>query len=154
MNALMLAVFPNHEAAELVRVELFTDGFPTDRLDVTSVSDEGPARVEPDATQHHRLLTYFQSLFSRPGEQELAEDLVAQVEEGAATLTIHPRGDIEIRRATEIVTRARPLVFESRDLDSQTFEYAASSQDQAVAGKVVKAVTGRDAESVGLSRKP
>lgn len=154
MNALMLALFRDHQAAETVRVALFRDGFPTDRLSVTSQVDEGPAGVEPDETQHHRLLTYFQSLFSLPGEQELAEQLTAQVEQGAAALTIHPRGDIETVRATELVRRANPVIFETRDLDSQAFERAASSSNQAMAGKVVKAITGLDAKSVGLSRRP
>lgn len=154
MNALMLALFPDHEAAEAVRVALFRDGFPTDRLNVTSRIDEGSARVGPDVTQHHRLLTYFQSLFSLPGEQELAEHLTAQVEEGAAALTIHPRGDIEIVRATELVRHAHPVIFETRDLDSQAFERAASPSQRALAGKVVEAITGFDLESVGLSRRP
>ncbi len=154
MNALMLAVFRDHQTAEAVRVALFRDGFPTDRLSVTSQVDEGPARVQPDETQHHRLLTYFQSLFSLPGEQELAEQLTSLVEEGAAALTIHPRGVIETARATELVKRANPVIFEARDLDTQTFERAASPSDQAMAGKVLKAVIGLDAESVGLSRRP
>jgi hypothetical protein len=142
MYAVMLAVFPNHQAAEAARVALFTDGFPTDRLGVTSTVDEGPARVEPAANRHDRLVTYYQTLFQRPGDQQLAESIVAQVEEGAATLTVHPRGDRETARANEIVTRARPLIFESRDLDKPPFEFAASPEDQSVVGKVVEAVTG------------
>ena len=46
MYAVMVAVFRTHQAADAVRVALFQDGFPTDRLAVTSILDEGPAGVE------------------------------------------------------------------------------------------------------------
>lgn len=154
MKAFMLAVFPNHAAAEAVRVALFTDGFPTDRLDVTSLTDEGPALVAPNESRHGRLQAYFESLFDDEDAPRLAAELAGQVEEGAAALTVHPRGDIEIARATEIVTRARPVLFETRDLDKQTFERAASPSNQSIVGQTIKVVTGLDAESVGLSRKP
>ena len=37
MSAVLLAVFNDYETADRVRLELFRDGFPTDRVDLTAV---------------------------------------------------------------------------------------------------------------------
>jgi len=48
MSAVLLAVFNDYEAAERMRVTLFRDGFPTDRVHLTcAVSWAAPASSQP-----------------------------------------------------------------------------------------------------------
>ena len=49
MSAVLLAVFNDYETADRVRLELFRDGFPTDRVDLTAVCDLGRAACQPAA---------------------------------------------------------------------------------------------------------
>ena len=43
MSAVLLAVFNDYEAAERVRLTLFRDGFPTDRVELTATCELGRA---------------------------------------------------------------------------------------------------------------
>ena len=49
MGAVLLAVFKNHASAERVRSGLIRDGFPTDRVELTSQAEPGQAGIEPAA---------------------------------------------------------------------------------------------------------
>jgi len=56
-----------------------------------------------------------------------ADALAARVEEGqAATIAVHPRGAIETARAAEILQDEGAVEVVAHDLESQTFERAAS----------------------------
>lgn len=51
MRAVVAALFPSHEDAEGVRTRLVADGFPTDRVDLTSRE----TRTEPAPERGRRL---------------------------------------------------------------------------------------------------
>src|SRR5712691_5237456 len=95
MSAVLLAVFNDYEAAERMRVTLFRDGFPTDRVHLTCSRDLGCAGVEPAASPHAKCLQYFRTLLKREDEKELPEILAQRIDNGAATITVLPRGAVE-----------------------------------------------------------
>jgi hypothetical protein len=54
------------------------------------------------------------------------EHLACCLDEGAAAITVHPRGPIETLRATEILTRAHPSEVVQHGMTDQRFEHAAA----------------------------
>jgi hypothetical protein len=120
MSEVLLGVFAEYKAAERVRVELVRDGFPTDRVELTAGCELGRAGLEPANSPHGRLVQYFRVLFTFEDEQRYAEPLAERVDNGAATITVHPRGSIEIARATQILLNARAEQLLSHDLANQT----------------------------------
>ena len=130
MSAVLLAVFNDYDAADRVRVDLVRDGFPTDRIDVTACCDPGRAGLEPANTLHDKFVQYFRTLFSREDERPCADVLADRVDQGVATITIHPRGARETERATRILENAAALDILRHDLQSQKWEHAAASNDQ------------------------
>jgi hypothetical protein len=126
MSAVLVAVFDEYEAAERMRVALVRDGFPTDRVELTAGCEPGRAGLEPAATPHKRFLQYFRVLFSLEEERRQAEQLAELVSSGAATITVHPRGGMEITRAIQILAGAYPLQLLSHDLAKQTPNGAAA----------------------------
>ena len=47
MSAVLLAVFGQYGDADRVRTKLVSDGFPTDRVELTSSAEPGRAGVQP-----------------------------------------------------------------------------------------------------------
>jgi len=129
MSAVMTAIFDDCGAAEQVLVELFRDGFPTDRVDLTSDGEPGRARLAPATCAHDRFVRHFRAIFASEGEQPLAERFAEQIEHGGAAVTVHPRGALETMRAHVILVRAHPLELFEHDLANQTFEHAASIRE-------------------------
>ncbi len=99
----MLALYADHQTAEQVRTHLFADGFPTDRVEVTSLRDLGQAGAFPHRDAREALEKYFTVLFDEASDRELAGRVTSSVEEGKASVTVHPRGEVEIERAREIL---------------------------------------------------
>lgn len=130
MSAVMTAMFNDHGAAERVLVELFRDGFPTDRVDLTSGGDPGRAGLAPAPCPHDRFVRHFRAMFSRQDEQPLAERFAEKIEQGGAAVTVHPRGAFETMRAHAILERARPLELVEHDLANQALEHAASLHER------------------------
>jgi hypothetical protein len=126
MSALILAVFNDYETAERVRVTLVRDGFPTDRVDVTAPCDLGRAGCEPADSCHGKCVQYFRTLLRNKGEEHYPEMLAQRIDNGAATVTVQPRGQIETVRATEILQEAHPVDVVAHDLAKQGWEHAAS----------------------------
>jgi hypothetical protein len=126
MSAVLVAAFNEYEIASRVRIELFRDGFPTDRVEVTACCDMGRAGMVPAKSQHDQFVGYFRTLLSRDDEQQCAQTLAERVESGGATVTVHPRGTVETARATEILAAAHPLQMAEHDLANQPWEQAAS----------------------------
>ena len=113
MSAVLLAVYNHHEVAQRVRVVLIRDGFPTDRVDLTASDDLGRAGLGPAHSSYDKCVQYFRMLLSRPDERHYPEILARRVANGAATITVHPRGVTETARAKEILQHAEPMeVFE------------------------------------------
>jgi hypothetical protein len=120
MSAVLLAVFNEYKVAESVRVELVRDGFPTDRVELTAGCEPGRAGLEPADSLHGKFAQYFRVLFTFEDERHHAEQLAECVDNGAATITVHPRGPVESARATQILLNARAVQLISHDLENQT----------------------------------
>ncbi len=130
MSALVVALYDNHAAADRVRTRLVSEGFPTDRVQLTSMSEPGQAAVVgPSDELEKQLEEYFSGLFV--GEEELPHVhlFVDGVQEGHAALTVHPRGEVETTRALEIMEQAQPLEICDHDLQDQSMERAASGRN-------------------------
>lgn len=129
MSAVLLAVFNEYGAADRVRTRLVSDGFPTDRVELTAAAEPGRAGLDPAASSRTRFLQYFRTLMHEPDEQPFVEALATRVEAGAVTIVVHPRGAIETERATEILEDAGAVEVVAHDLASQSFEHAAARTD-------------------------
>jgi len=120
MSAVLLGVFAEYKAAERVRVELVRDGFPTDRVELTAGCELGRAGLEPANSPHGKLVQYFRVLFTFEDERHHAEQRAERVDNGAATITVRPRGSMELARATQIFLNSRAEQLLSHDLANQT----------------------------------
>jgi hypothetical protein len=129
MSAVLLAVFNEYAVAERVRTKLVFDGFPTDRVELTASCEPGRAGLHPATSARAKFLQYFRTLLSEDDEWPYVELLAARVEDGAVTIAVHPRGAIETARAAEILETEGAVEVVGHDLESQTFEYAASPGD-------------------------
>jgi hypothetical protein len=127
MSAVLLAVFGQYGDADRVRTKLVGDGFPTDRVELTSLDEPGRAGVQPAASRRVKFAQYFRTLLTEEDERAFADALAARVEEGtAATIAVHPRGAIETARAAAILQDEGAVEVVAHDLESQAFEHAAS----------------------------
>jgi len=126
MSAVILAVFSEYAAADRVRTRLVADGFPTDRVELTSSVEPGRAGLQPAPSSRAKFVQYFRTLLSKEDERPFVEGLAARVEGGAATITVHPRGAIETERAAEILEHEGAVEVVGHDLEHQSFEHAAS----------------------------
>ena len=129
MSAVLLAVFNEYGAADRVRTRLVSDGFPTDRVELTAAADPGRAGLDPATSSRTRFLQYFRTLMYEADEQPFVEALATRVEAGAVTIVVHPRGAIETERATEILEDAGAVEVVAHDLGNQSFEHAAARTD-------------------------
>lgn len=126
MSAVLLAVFSDLDTAERARLALFRDGFPTDRIELTARGEPGRAGREPGPLLHDRLAQYFRTLFAHADGAQHAHRLAERIEGGAAAITVLPRGDIEVRRAAQLLGVARPEELLDRGLDDRSWEFAAA----------------------------
>jgi hypothetical protein len=129
MSAVILAVFADYETAEQVRVMLVRDGFPTDRVELTASRDLGRAGLEPAESRHGKCVQYFGTLLAREDERHYPQMLAQRVENGAATIAVHPRGALETARATEILQQAHPADVFGHDLAKHGWEHAAAKHE-------------------------
>ncbi|HYK25287.1 MAG TPA: hypothetical protein VEV18_03440 [Steroidobacteraceae bacterium] len=129
MSAVMTAMFNDCGAAQQVLLELIRDGFPTDRVDLTSDGEPGRAGLAPAQSTHDRFVRHFRAIFTAQEEQPLAERLAEGIEHGAAAVTVHPRGAHETMRAHVILVRAHPVELVEHDMANQSFEHAASLRE-------------------------
>ena len=127
MSAVLLAVFNDYDAADRIRTELVRDGFPTDRVELTAVCEPGRAGLQPAESSHDRFMQYYRTLFKSEEDFLYVEALTQRVDCGAATVTVHPRGDIETNRASKILESGSPAEVTHRDLGNQGLERAAAS---------------------------
>lgn len=142
MSAVLAALFSSHEVAVGVRTRLVTDGFPTDRVELTSRMEAHQAKLVPAESMTEKLILHFQQLFPAKEDAEATRALCDGVTQGGAVIAVHPRGEIETQRAMEILEDAGPRELRSTDLDNQTMEHAASRSNDTVIPNVRKILLG------------
>jgi hypothetical protein len=131
MSALVVALFDNHAAAARARTRLVREGFPRDRVQLTSQAEPGPAAVVGAAHDlESQLEEYFGALFDRIDELPNVHFFVDGVQQGYAALTVHPRGEVETNRALEIMEQSQALEICDHDLEDQEMEHAGSGHDE------------------------
>jgi uncharacterized membrane protein len=136
MSTVLLALFDDYEIAERVREVLVQDGFPTDRVEVTASCEMGRASLQPADSPHGKCVQYFRALFESEADRDYPEMLAQRIENGAAAVTVLPRGAIETARATQIIQHAHPADVLGRDLTEHGWEHAAARRDSAWAQHV------------------
>lgn len=138
MAAILVALYDNHPKAERARTELVQDGFPTDRVELTSTSQPGTAGLIAAETESERFRRYFGTLFDEARHRGCAEYLARRVGAGAAVVTVHPRGEREITRAIQILDRHEPLEIDREHLDETLLEQAASPSTRSVVVQLIE----------------
>lgn len=129
MSAVLLGVFEDPAVASRVRIDLVRDGFPTDRVELTAAGDLGRAGLQPAASAHECFIKYFGSVLGRDGALH-AERLTRRLDQGAAAITVHPRGRTETARARELLLGAGVSELVEHDLGNQRLERAAAAEDK------------------------
>ncbi len=112
MTPVIVAIYDDYGIADRVRTQLVADGFPTDRVEVTSRLETGQADAEPGARFADRVANYFHTVFDQQDEQAQAEDFTDRVVKGGSAVTVHPRADYEIASARRILGENRPVKLE------------------------------------------
>ena len=140
MATVLVAIYQDFSTAERVRTELVGDGFPTDRVELTSKQEPGQAGNMPGDSPIDRFRKYFDTLFDQDGEGVVSfgDSFARHIADGATAITVHPRGEVEIDRATHILERHRPMELERQGLDETTYERAATEKEGTVVGRVLR----------------
>ena len=137
MSAMLAALFKDHATAERVRTALVSDGFPTDRVQLTSEVEPGQVSLMPRGDKSQQLQDYFKQFFTDSNERTQLQTFVEGVQQGNAAVIVHPRGDIETRTAVDVLSSSEPLHLCEHDLANQTMEKAASPASSTVVGHFV-----------------
>lgn len=113
MTPVIVALFDDYGIADRVRTELVADGFPTDRVELTSLLETGQADAEPGDAFIARVSNYFHTLLDQDEQHNgEADDLARRVHSGNSAIAIHPRTDDEIDSARMILHRNGPVAVE------------------------------------------
>jgi hypothetical protein len=138
MAAVLIALYDDHATAERVRTELVSDGFPTDRVELTSLREPGAAGALPGDSLPQKLVQYFQTLFEEAEQPSRGPQFFAErVRHGGSTITVHPRGEVETSRACEILKRSSPAELVAHGMEDQTFERAAADRNSTVVERIL-----------------
>jgi len=137
MSALVAALYESHAVAEQVRTALVNEGFPTDRVELSSGREPGQAALGPGADREEQLYDYFGQFFDQDDEASDVRRFAEGVSRGQASLVVHPRGDIETRRALDILQASHPVELREHDLEKQSMERAASPKSAALVEKLI-----------------
>jgi hypothetical protein len=137
MSALIAALYKDHATANRVRTSLVSGGFATDRVQLTSCDELGPAGVTPANDTTSQLEEFFAQAFPDPDEASGIREFVDSVKQGHAALVVHPRGEVETKQALDILSAARPLKVREHDLANQSMERAASHSGETMVGTIV-----------------
>jgi len=137
MSALVAALYRNHAQAEDIRTQLVTLGFATDRVQLTSREELGPAGLTPADDTVTQLRQYFAQVFTDESESADLEAFVKGIRDGNAAVVVHPRGDVEVEQARQLLARSQPLRSAEHEMENQAMERAASHDGATIVGKVV-----------------
>src|SRR3569833_2794906 len=103
MTPVIVALYDDFSVAQRVRPELVADGFPTDRVALTSRAESGQADTEPGETYWHKVSQYFHTIFDQTGNSTSADQFAERVRNGSSAITVHPRSEHEIDHARTIL---------------------------------------------------
>jgi hypothetical protein len=134
MPEVLVALYDSYGAADAARTELVAAGFPTDRVELTSRLEEGRAGAVPGERFTERATQYFGTLFEDSDADRFTDFFTEGLQRGGAAIAVHPRGEEEIERATEILQRRRPVEIEGRDLGSRGGVFLAQARSDARRG--------------------
>jgi hypothetical protein len=109
MTPVIVALYDDYGIADRVRTQLVADGFPTDRVEVTTREETGQADAEPGKRFPERLANYFHTIFDQGDSPAQAEEFADRVAKGDSAVTVHPRADYEISSARRILNQNRPV---------------------------------------------
>ena len=113
MTPVIVALFDDYGIADRVRTELVAGGFPTDRVELTSLAETGQADTEPGDAFAARIANYFHTLLDQSEEAHGSADAIAQrVRRGNSAIAVHPRFEHEIDSARQILHRNHPVAVE------------------------------------------
>lgn len=113
MTPVIVALFDDYGIAVRVRTELVADGFPTDRVELTSLLETGQADSQPGDAFVARVSNYFHTLLDQdPEHNGEADEFAQRVRNGNSAITVHPRTDYEIDSARAILHRNKPVAVE------------------------------------------
>src|SRR5690349_16395684 len=99
MSAVIAALFNDHDTAQRVRTRLVEDGFPTDRVSLTSRQEPGQAQVVPADSIKDKLIQHFRQYFQGSEAEDCAQLFTRGVLEGHSVIAVQPRGTVETGRA-------------------------------------------------------
>jgi hypothetical protein len=111
MTPVIVAIYDDFGVAERVRTALVADGFPTDRVELTSKLESGQADAEPGDTYWKKVSNYFHAIFDQTGNYSSADEFADRVRKGGAAITVHPRTDYEMDSARAILRNNHPADF-------------------------------------------
>jgi len=158
MSAILLAVFKDHAVGDQVRTRFVQDGFPTDRVQLTSREELGQADLVPRETLGEKLTEHFRKLLQTDGKgsgERSVQLFQRAVLDGKVAVAVHPRGDVETQRALKLLSDADPVEIRGEDLENQTFEHAAAAEETPIltwTGKVLAAPGAPD--TTGTAKLP
>jgi|SRR5882757_5901074 len=111
MTPVIVALYDDFGVAQRVRTELVADGFPTDRVELTSQTESGQADAEPGESYWRKVSNYFHTLFDQTGDSASADQFADRVRKGSSAITVHPRSDHELDSARTILRQHHPADF-------------------------------------------
>jgi hypothetical protein len=132
MQDLIVALYDDHAAATAVRTALVSDGFATDRVEVTSPTEHRQADKGPSASLRRNIEDYFYTLSADEEAARRMSRFASAVLGGAATVTVHPRGEEEIRRCEQILATRAPR---------EVYRYLPDDAGHALDRKIERAAT-------------
>ena len=158
MSAILLAVFDLHGDAVDLRTRFVQEGFPTDRVTLTSTEELGPVDLIPRPTLKEKLSEYFSNAL--PSDEASRNEAAVQrfttaVMSGKAALMVQPRGEVETERALQLLETSGVTELRATDLDKQSLEGAAAKTETPVLTWFGKALAAPGApDTTGTAKLP
>jgi len=157
MSAILIAAFNDHATATALRTRLVHEGFPTDRISLTSRDEPGQAGLIPKDDFGSKLTEHFRTLLQT--DYSNSEDSIARLRnavlEGKAVVAVQPRGDTETQQALQMFNDAGPISLHGVDLENQPLEHAATEKETPVLTWMGKVLAGPGApDTTGVPKLP
>jgi hypothetical protein len=111
MTPVIVAIYDDFGVAERVRTELVADGFPTDRVELTSPAESGQADAQPGESYWNKISNHFHAIFDQTDDNDAADQFATRIRNGGSAITVHPRTDYEMDSARTILRNNHPADF-------------------------------------------